>query len=88
MIHLFGQIARRGGPDGPHRQMPLRKTPVAVMHDHRKTRPQQARRKVSAQVAKAHISIPHQTPHPTIPLISQKSWMPQSAYSRPFPDCL
>lgn len=25
---------------------------------------------------------------PTTPLISRKSWMAQSAYSRPLPDCL
>ena len=27
-------------------------------------------------------------PYPTIPFTSRKSWMPQSAYSRPLPDCL
>src|SRR5262249_44021679 len=28
------------------------------------------------------------SPWPMMPLISRKSWMPQSAYSRPLPDCL
>ena len=28
------------------------------------------------------------SPYPTIPLISRKSWIAQSAYSRPLPDCL
>jgi len=29
-----------------------------------------------------------QAPQPTMPLISRKSLIPQSAYSRPLPDCL
>ena len=41
------------------------------------------------EVLEAGHPVPDQaSPKPTMPLISQKSWMPQSAYSRPLPDCL
>ena len=88
MIHPCRQMPGTRSPGGPHRQVPVGQRPVPVMDRHRESRLQQTCRQMPAQIAQAHIAVADHASQPTMPLTSQKSWMPQSAYSRPLPDCL
>ena len=87
MIGSRRDLCRRTGNACTECFQPGRERGIAVIDGNGKTRAQEACRDMPTEITEADIAVFH-CPYPTMALVSQKSCRPQSAYSRPLPDCL